>query len=117
MASKKESKLGDVFHQVRNAKADAVRESVVAEPVPAPVPEPVAASAPEPVPAAPPKGKPKGKKSDPDWNGYNLQLRKRTHRDASLIVAIKELPDLSEIVEQLLSRWVSEHADVLPIRR
>lgn len=51
-----------------------------------------------------------GKKNNPDWKGYFLQLRETTHTRAGYLVKLKRktlgVNDLSELTEKLLSEWI-----------
>ena len=73
---------------------------------PVAVPEPVAAPA---VPIARPMGRPPGKRSDPGWRPKTILMRTQTHRRVSAILIERDnKPDLSELVDELLSKWVTE---------
>ena len=54
-------------------------------------------------------GRPPGKRSDPEWKQYSLLLRKQTHRKIDAILREDEDgPDMSELVQQLLEKWLRE---------
>lgn len=56
-------------------------------------------------------GRPPGKRSDPDYKQYSVLLRRQTHRKVSGILRDRESEqDVSELVEQLLERWLAEQA-------
>lgn len=48
----------------------------------------------------------RGKSSDPAWQGVNIYIRKQTHLDAKREL-LGEAADLSDLIEHLLSQWVS----------
>lgn len=51
-------------------------------------------------------GRPPGKRSNPDWEQVTLFIRKDTKRAAlRRLVDDNSHQDLSEVIEQLLSRW------------
>jgi hypothetical protein len=100
-------------------------------PEPAPVPPSVAASPPPPpafapaaVPALPAKvpaviapetqkgrGRPPGKRSDPDWAPRTILMRSKIHRRVSIMLLERDNgPDLSELVDQLLTEWISKQS-------
>ena len=83
----------------------------------APEPPPVAATVPAPanVPAvvAPDahrgRGRPPGKRSDPDWAPRTILMRSKIHRRVSIMLLERDSgPDLSELVDQLLTEWISK---------
>jgi hypothetical protein len=52
-----------------------------------------------------------GKRSDPDYTPTTFFVRKETKRKAARLLEDTEAgQDLSDLVEQLLSRWISEHS-------
>ena len=70
-------------------------------------------------PAAPPQQAPMakagrgGKRSDPDYSPTTFFVRKDTKRKAGrLLEDINAKQDLSDLVEQLLSKWIAEHSHV-----
>lgn len=58
------------------------------------------------------KGRPTGKRSDPDYSPTTFFVRKETKRKAAqlLLEDANSKTDLSDLVEQLLAKWVSEHS-------
>src|SRR3954453_15552382 len=93
--------------------------------VAAPPPTPLSPKVPEspPVPVAPtvaavipPKarkgrGRPPGKRSDPDWAPRTILMRAKTHRRVSIMLLERDGgPDLSELVDELLTEWISREA-------
>jgi hypothetical protein len=77
-----------------------------AEPILPPPPEPARAETPAPHRAHRRVGRPPGKRSDPDWEQLTLFIRKDTKRAAMRrLMEDQRGKDLSEIIEQLLSRW------------
>ena len=73
---------------------------------PVKVPEPVAAPS---TPAPRPMGRPPGKRSDPGWRPKTILMRTQTHRRVSAVLIERDnKPDLSELVDELLSKWLAE---------
>jgi len=51
-------------------------------------------------------GRPRGKRSNPDWEQVTLFVRKDTKRAALRRLMDEDSPlDLSEVIEQLLAKW------------
>jgi hypothetical protein len=51
-------------------------------------------------------GRPPGKRSNPDWEQLTIFIRSETKRAAMLrLMESQHGKDLSEVIEQLLSRW------------
>jgi hypothetical protein len=73
----------------------------------APASEPPAAAVPPLVVTPRPMGRPPGKRSDPDWKPRTILMRTKTHRQVSRVLLDRdEGPDLSELVDELLSEWL-----------
>lgn len=54
-----------------------------------------------------PMGRPPGKRSDPEWKPRTILMRTKTHRRVSgVLLEQDDGPDLSELVEQLLTDWL-----------
>ena len=54
------------------------------------------------------KGRPPGKRSNPDWKPRTILMRVKTHRRVSrLLLDEEDGPDLSELVDKLLTDWIS----------
>jgi hypothetical protein len=90
-------------------------EPVIPAAAPPVAPAPLAPPAPPPVPvavAAEPargRGRPPGKRSDPDWTPRTILMRAKTHRRVSILLLERDDgPDLSELVDQLLTDWISK---------
>lgn len=70
-------------------------------------------AAPQPSPELPvitnkARGRPPGKRSDPGWKPRTILMRTKTHRRVSgLLLEQDDSPDLSELIDQLLSDWIS----------
>lgn len=82
-------------------------------PAPATPPAPVATlpSALVPVDAQKGRGRPPGKRSDPDWAPRTILMRSKIHRRVSIMLLEQDNgPDLSELVDQLLTDWISKQA-------
>ncbi len=59
-------------------------------------------------PLAPKKGRPKGKRSNPDFEQVTAYVRSLTYRNTKIaLLQQEELEDFSELVEQLLCEWLS----------
>jgi hypothetical protein len=62
-----------------------------------------------PPPAVRPLGRPPGKRSDPDWKPRTILMRTKTHRRVSgELLDQDEGPDLSELIDQLLTEWLEK---------
>lgn len=56
------------------------------------------------------RGRPPGKRSDPGWKPRTILMRTKTHRRVSgILLEQDDGPDLSELIDQLLSEWISRH--------
>jgi hypothetical protein len=56
------------------------------------------------------RGRPAGKRSNPNYEPTTLLLRKETKKKASrLLEDIGNRQDLSDLTEQLLSKWIEQH--------
>jgi len=54
-------------------------------------------------------GRPPGKRSDLNYKQYSVLLKKQTHRKVSNLLRDRESDqDMSELVEQLLEKWLAE---------
>jgi len=54
------------------------------------------------------RGRPAGKRSNPDYEATTVLLRKQTKRKASrLLEDIDSKHDLSELIETLLTEWIT----------
>jgi hypothetical protein len=51
-------------------------------------------------------GRPRGKKSDPDFKPYTVLLRKKTHRAATDLLRDDEARDFSDLVQELVDQWI-----------
>jgi hypothetical protein len=60
------------------------------------------------------KARPAGKRSDPAYSPTTFFVRKETKRRAAqlLLEDVNSKTDLSDLVEELLAKWVSEHSNV-----
>lgn len=57
------------------------------------------------------RGRPPGKRSDPDWSPRTILMRAKTHRRVSIMLLERDGgPDLSELVDELLTEWISRQA-------
>lgn len=53
------------------------------------------------------RGRPRAKRSDPEFVGFTTYIRKETHRKAKMaLLEEAEGRELSELVEDLLSKWL-----------
>ena len=54
------------------------------------------------------KGRPRGKRSNPDFEQVTAYIRSKTYRDVKIaILQQSEIDDFSELVEELLNEWLS----------
>ncbi|PSB08057.1 hypothetical protein C7B62_18030 [Pleurocapsa sp. CCALA 161] len=54
------------------------------------------------------KGRPKGKRSNPDFEQVTAYVRSQTYRQTKIaLLQQSELEDFSELVEELLTEWLS----------
>ena len=54
------------------------------------------------------KGRPKGKRSDPDFEQVTAYIRKETYRQTKIaLLEQSQWSDFSELVEQLLTEWLN----------
>ena len=80
----------------------------------APEPEPATVAQPAAVPAvvepeAKRRGRPPGKRSDPEWKLFSHFLKRKTQRRATLLITnLDDGRDLSDVLDDLLERWVEE---------
>lgn len=82
--------------------------SVQPDPPVRPAPPAPAAQAANAAPLRPP-GRPPGKRSDPDWKPKTILMKTRTHKRVSAVLLERDDgPDLSELVEELLSAWLTK---------
>jgi hypothetical protein len=57
------------------------------------------------------KGRPTGKRSDPEFSPTTFFVRKDTKRRAARLLEDQDAgKDLSDLVEQLLAKWLSENS-------
>lgn len=67
-------------------------------------PPPIVESKPESVK----RGRPKGKRSNPDFEQVTAYVRSQTYRQTKIaLLQQSELEDFSELVEELLTEWLS----------
>lgn len=53
------------------------------------------------------RGRPKAKRSDPDFIGFTTYIRKDTHRNVKIALLQEgKGRELSELVEELLAKWM-----------
>lgn len=58
-------------------------------------------------PLVKPKGRPKGKRSNPDFEQVTAYIRKQTHQGVKIALLQEgEDREFSELVEELLSEWL-----------
>ena len=50
-------------------------------------------------------GRPRGKRSHPDWDQYSIWLKKDTHRQVRSLLILQE-KELSELAQELLEGWL-----------
>ena len=57
------------------------------------------------------RGRPPGKRSDPDYQPTTVLIRKQTKKTATrLLEDTNAAQDLSDLIEQLLTEWIQQHA-------
>jgi hypothetical protein len=60
---------------------------------------------------APPNSRKSGKSTDPEWGKFTILLKKKTRKRASRLAEDLDPPrDLSDLAEELLSRWIQEQS-------
>jgi hypothetical protein len=96
------SKYGKALNALKQASPAATKEPTPQEKPAPPQPETAAKAG---------RG---GKRSDPDYSPTTFFVRKDTKRKAAQLLLNGVAPDkdLSDIVESLLAKWVSEHLSV-----
>ena len=58
------------------------------------------------------RGRPKGKRSNPDFEQVTAYIRSQTYRQTKIaLLQQAELSDFSELVEKLLTEWLSTQKD------
>jgi hypothetical protein len=108
------SKFKDILKAAKEREGDNIEISStqalgaveVEETAPEPIrPEPQSDSS----ETQPPKrGRPKGKRSDPDYEQVTAYIKKETYRQSKIALLQQgEVQDFSLLVEQLLSEWLS----------
>jgi len=78
-----------------------IRSKLPAEPEPPPPPAPEVA-------AVAKMGRPPGKKTDPKYIQVTVYLRKDVHRAARKLL-LDDGGQFSDLVDELVSRWIAEH--------
>ena len=69
-------------------------------------PPPIVEPEPEPEPVK--RGRPLGKRSNPDFEQVTAYVRSQTYRQTKIaLLQQSELEDFSELVEELLTEWLS----------
>ncbi len=98
-------------------KAAQEREKEKPAEKPAEKPEVKSSSAAE--PSSPPqkRGRPRGKRSHPDYEQVTAYIKKKTYKETKIaLLEQEEVEDFSELVETLLSEWLStqksENSDI-----
>ncbi len=100
MAERKFAALAGIRH-----RAESVQDvKPVIEVIPPPLEPP-----PRPPAAVRLMGRPPGKRSDPDWKPRTILMRTKTHRRVSgELLEQDEGPDLSELIDKLLTEWLEK---------
>ena len=84
-----------------------------AEPEPSPVIQKPAAKPPRAIDAPAPVGGRGGKRSDPAYSPTTFFVRKETKRKAARLLEDQDVgKDLSDLIEELLAKWVNKHSNV-----
>lgn len=59
-----------------------------------------------------PKGRPKGKRSNPDYEQVTAYIKRETYRKTKIaLLEQDEISDFSELVEELLTEWLNRFDD------
>jgi hypothetical protein len=62
----------------------------------------------EPSPPPQKRGRPRGKRSNPDYEQVTAYIKKKTYKETKIaLLEQEELENFSELVEKLLSEWLS----------
>ena len=78
-----------------------------AKPVPVKLPPALPTPSPEPAPIAKKRGRPKAKRSDPNYLGFTTYIHREVHRKVKMqLLANDEGQEMSELVEELLRQWL-----------
>lgn len=78
-----------------------------ATPDPPPAEASVSAASPAPPASGRPVGRPRGKRSNPDYEQISAYLRRDTYRAAKIkLLQRGDERDISEVLEELLAAWV-----------
>jgi hypothetical protein len=98
---------------------DAATDPKISAPVqPETSPQPETKSQPEPEQQLKQRGRPRGKKSDPEYEAAIVYVRKKTHLQVKRLLLDKEelgeKQDFSELVQELLDFWVQIQQDENP---
>ncbi len=60
-------------------------------------------------PSPPKRGRPKAKRSDPNFTQISAYIRKDTHRQVKMkLLELESEQDLSELIQELLQQWLHE---------
>jgi len=101
----------DKFFEAREQENDVKAEKPVAKisKKAAAFPDKKAQSKPTDVTQPAPRGRPKAKRSDPDFLGFTTYIRRDTHTKVKIALLQEgKGRELSELVEELLGKW-AEH--------
>ena len=107
------------FKNILKAAQDREKEPPAAKPEEKPTkkPQEKSDSAIEPSPPPQKRGRPKGKRSNPDYEQVTAYIKKKTYKQTKIaLLEQEEVEDFSGLVEKLLSEWLStqksENSDV-----
>ena len=99
MNKKKTSKFNKIFDATKMVEEDTNLEEKKEAPITNTKEEPISVIK---------KGRPRGKRSNPDFEQVTAYIRSNTYRDVKIaILQQSEIDDFSELVEQLLNKWLS----------
>lgn len=56
-----------------------------------------------------PRGRPRGKRSDPDFTPVYAYIRKSTHKEVKIKLIQQDNRDFSELLDELLSEWLKSN--------
>ena len=103
------------FKDILKAAQEREKEKPAEKPAEKPEVKPSEANEPPPPPQK--RGRPRGKRSHPDYEQVTAYIKKKTYKETKIaLLEQEEVEDFSELVEKLLSEWLStqkpENSDI-----
>ena len=90
------------FKDILKAAQDRDKEKPAEKPAAKPEVKPSSATFPK------KQGRPRGKRSDPDYEQVTAYIKKKTYKQTKIaLLELEEVEDFSGLVEKLLSEWLS----------